>query len=264
MNENISPNSKTESINDSKHGKISATLQKGYGYVGLIAIFLLAYWLLSPKNMYFEANPRPYILNEKYYHKTMLSELVIFFNWGNAYEVKSAGNQFLACEDAKKSVSNGEIHPSEETVIANIDRLSERSEKVKALKLLLSACATPYIVSSENIKRALMLEPAYGNLVKRHQELQKKAETLQGTTFNKENYYEFAREMVSIYERLDKIRRPLVERSMNQLIVINGIAHVMILIFLGLGIYFRRDFGRLLLTPFRWIFVIMRKFHQKI
>ena len=264
MNENNSPSSKTELVNGGKHENVSTTFQKGYGYVGLITIAFLAYWLLSPKIMYSEANPRPYILNEKYYHKTMLSEIIILLNSGHAYEVKYAGKRFLECEDAKKSISNNGTYPSEETVIANINQLSERGEKLKALKLLLSACANPYIESSDNIERAVKLEPDYVNLLNRYQELRKKIETLHGTTIDKENYQGSVREMTSIYEKMDKIRRPLIERSMNQLILINGISHVMILVFLGLGIYFRRGFEKVLLTPFGWVFLIIRKFHQKI
>ncbi len=264
MNENNSPKSKSESTNGSKDGNISAALQKGYGYVGLIAIVLFAYWLLSPKNMYLKENPRPYILNEKYYHKTMLSEIVILFNSGHAYEVKYAGERLLECEDAKKSISNGETYPSEESIIASIDRLFNKGEKLKAFKLLLLACTKPYIEGKGNIERAMTLEPKYWDLIMRYQELRKTTENSKGLAFNKENNYDSVREMILIYERLDKIRGPLIERSTNQLIIINGISHVAALFFLGIGIYFRRALGRSLLAPFGWIFAFIRKFHEKI
>jgi hypothetical protein len=60
----------------------STTLQKAQRYLGLIAVVWLAYALLSPRSGFgvlgiSAANPRSFILNESYHHKTVLSDFVI-------------------------------------------------------------------------------------------------------------------------------------------------------------------------------------------
>lgn len=246
----------------------STTLQKAQRYLGLIAVVWLAYVLLSPRSGFgvlgiSAANPRSFILNESYHHKTVLSDFVIALNQGDAWEVKSAGEYIVGCETAKRSVSADGRNLSTEALLSNIERLPP-NERKKAAQLILDACAPPFLASSTNHERALEIEPKYWDFVQRYQELRKEARIAQGLKSEGLQQPVPTPEMVSISERLEEIRKPLVQGSATRLIAINGIVHVLVVVLIGIGIWFRRSVGWAILAPFGWVFSGAKKVHEKI
>jgi hypothetical protein len=234
--------------------------------LGLIAVIWLAYVLLSPRSGFrvlgiSAADPRSFILNKSYHHKTVLSDLVIALNQGDAWEVKMAGEYIERCETAKRSMSADGRDLSTEALLANIERLPPHERK-KAAQLILDACAPPFLASSKNHERALSIEPKYWDLVRRYQELREEANIGQGLEGLQQPVP--TPEMVSITERLEEIRKPLVQESANRLIAINGVAHVVVVVLIGIGIWFRRSVGWAILAPFSWVFSGAKKVHDKI
>jgi hypothetical protein len=104
----------------------STGLKKAQRYLGLIAVVWLAYALLSPRSVYGSfsgPNPRPFIFNESYHHRTVLSDLVLAINSEEAWEVKLAGEYIEGCETAKRLVSADGRDLSIEALLANTERL---------------------------------------------------------------------------------------------------------------------------------------------
>jgi hypothetical protein len=209
------------------------------------------------------ANPRSFILNESYHHKTVLSDFVIALSQGDAWEVKSAGEYIVGCETAKRSVSADGRDLSTKALLANIERLPPNERKTAA-QLILDACAPPFLASSTNHERALEIEPKYWALVQKYQELRKEARIAQGLKAEGLQQPVPTPEMVSISERLEEIRKPLVQGSAKRLIAINGIVHVVVVVLIGIGIWFRRSVGWAILAPFGWVFSGAKKVHEKI
>ncbi len=268
MNINDPHSSQSKPTVEVEIAKQSTASQKAQRYVGLVAVVGLAYALFSPRAGLGllgldGANPRPFILNESYHHKTVLSDLVIALNRGDAWEVKMAGEYIERCETAKRSVSADGRDLSTEALLANIDRLPS-NERKKAAQLILDACAPPFLASSKNDERALETEPKYWDLVQRYQELRKEANVAQGLKAEGLQQPVPTPEMVSITERLEEIRKPLVLGSAKRLIAINGIVHVVVVVLIGIGVWFRRSVGRALLAPFGWAFSGAKKVHEKV
>lgn len=239
--------------------------QKVQRYVGLVAVVWLAFLLLSPSSGFGVggANPRSFILNKSYHHKTVLSDIIIRLNQGDAWEVKSAGEYVEGCEKAKRSVSVDGRDSSTEALLVNIERLPTYARKTAA-QLILDACTPPFLASSANHERAQAAEPKYWDLVQRYQELRKEANIAQGLKAEGLQQPVPTPEMISITKRLEEIRKPLVQESAKRLIVINGVAHVVIVVLIGIGIWFRRSVGRALLAPFSWAFSSAKKVHERI
>lgn len=262
---NITPSSQSELTEESQTDNASMAFQKAQRYLGLIAIVLLAFVLLSPSSGFGGggANPRSFILNKSYYHKTVLSDIIILLNQGDAWEVKSAGEYVEGCETAKRSVSTDGRDLSTEALLANIERLPPY-ERRTAAQLILDACAPPFLASSKNEERALAVEPKYWDLVQRYQKLRKEANMDQGLKAEGLQQPVPTPEMISITKRLEDIRKPLVQESAKRLIEINGIAHVVAVVLIGIGLWFRRSVGRALIAPFGWAFSSAKKVHEKI
>lgn len=260
--------SKSEPTVEVENLKLCSALQKRQRYMGLIAIFLMAYIFLSPGNGFKvlgfgEASPRPFIMNESYHHKTVLSDLIIFFNQGDAQEVKAAGEYILGCEAAKRSLGFDLSDVSAAALLASMERLP-LTERKKAAQLILNACAPPFLVGSENRERAQEAEPKYLDFIKKYQELLRQANLVQGLPMDGLQQPVPTSEMIQISEMLEEIQEPLVRASSERLILINNISHLVVLVLIVFGIWFREIIGCALFEMFGRVFFYARKLHEKI
>lgn len=279
--------------------KYSAGFQKAQRYVGLVAVVWLAYVLLSPGYASREDSPRPFVLNTSYYHKTLLTDIAIFLNGSDAWEVGMAGRHIVDCEIAKRSESPGGRDFSAAELIEDMKRplvdegatvtqwirdakrlaspdgrdLSPEAlarymerlppyEKKKAEQRILDACGLYYLSARSSLNRVKEVEPKYLDLTHRFNQLSKEARAIQGLT--EENQPSPTAEMVLITRKIENIRDQLVQEAANRLVVTNGVAHVLLVILVGVGIWLRGRVGWVLLAPFAWLLSSAKKVHEKI
>jgi ribosome-binding protein aMBF1 (putative translation factor) len=196
-------------------------------------------------------------MNKNYYEKTILSDIVILFNQGHAFEIQYAGRLIENCKGAKSSA----VYLTTKELQANLARLKD-AQKEKEAQSILDGCTPTIDWNSTHEERATEIEPTYRDLVRRLYELIQKAREEQGLDNNRQPRP--TSEMVSIYERLEEIRKPLALASYKWLVMINGMVHIVVVVLIGLGLRSRELIGRMFLAPFAWVLSGVKKAHEKV
>ena len=260
MNLNDPASSQPVPFGERSTKRYSAAFQKAQRYVGLIAVVWLAWVLLFPGRSRTD-ELHPFISNKSYHHKTLLTQIVIFYSLYDTEEVRSAGKHIVDCEWAKRLAYPNGRDLSPEALATYMKHLPQY-EKKKAEQRILDACGLYILGSPQNQVRAKEVDPMYWDLIGRFYELRKEALATQGLT--DKNQPAPTSEMILIDERLKKISGPLIQESADRLIFTNGIAHVLVAILIGIGVWFRGRVGWVLLAPFGWAFSSAKKVHEKI
>jgi hypothetical protein len=250
--------STTSSLSDNR----SHAFEKAQRYLGLFTVLALAYLLFSPwssgRALKYESHPRYYVLNEHYHHKTTLSELVLALNNIHAWEVSVAGDYIRDCEKAKTSVFYGKGKMTEDEMSINIELLPV-AEKKEAIQVILDGCTSP---SLQSTVRAAQIEPDFWPLYNKLNELRDKARKEQGLA--RDHQPKPTPEMLSISYRLEELRKRIAKASAEWLVLINGLVHIVSVILIGLGLWFRGLVGRILLTPFGWLLSGIKNAHERV
>lgn len=256
--------SASETAGKIQNARSHKPLMKLQSYLGLFVVVGVAFVLFSPRagSGVFDVNPRRYIMNESYHHKTVLSDLVVSAYRGEAFDVISAGDFVRGCEQTKRSVSVDHRDLSSASLFKGMERLS-RDERKNVLQSFLDACSPRVLAMSRGtIERIKIVEPQFFALNEKLNSLTDDARASQAGTPHHQPVP--TEEMVSIAERLLKVQMPLFQESADRLLWANGVAHLMAVTFVFLGVWLRKSVGRALTAPFGWMFWGAKKVHENV
>jgi hypothetical protein len=224
--------------------KPSILLQKTKGYIGLILISSIAGVLLSPTSTRTELSYA--VFESGYIYKTKLT-VPLGENWRVPFVQKSRIYN-IKCSVLQKSDSN----------------LKDGSVK-KPYEWADAECKTPgyQIYKSEKaFDMAFQAEPDIVALTDKFAELREDAVRDQKIPASYAPQY--TPEMLEVRQRLVDVMKPIAERAIGWLLLVNVMAHLAVVLLAALGIWYRHAIGTVVLAPFGWIFSLGKGIHRKI
>ena len=219
----------------------SSGFQKLKGYVGVLVVLVIAGFFFSPSD---SRRTLGYQINysKSYIQNTILSEHVSL-NWRTQF-VKTAMKPIYRCNRANGSLKS---YP-ESTTARSVLEACDRFESLH-----------PY---GQGRSRVLEIDNEYQMRFDKLSDLRVVARNQQGlgeaqTPVPTPEMYELDQQLVQTMDKnIEQIRLELSN--------LNLAAHALLLALTGLGLWYRRGIGAVLLAPFGWMFSLGKGVHEKI